>query len=112
MIKLLLLILLGFVLYSFFLSLTAAAFQLPAQNRRQNRQVTGDVMVEDPVCGTCLPQEDAIKARIKGRTTILFQSVLSVSATVITIPPKILIEGVIHEVFYRYRRSVRNPCRP
>ena len=23
-------------------------------------------MVEDPVCGTCLPQEEAIKARIKG----------------------------------------------
>jgi uncharacterized protein len=65
MIKLLLLILLGFVLYSFFLSLTRPTTSFPPKNR-QNRQVKGDVMVEDPVCGTYLPQEDAIKARIKG----------------------------------------------
>jgi len=65
MIKLLLLVLLGFVLYSFFLSLTRPKTNLPPQDR-QNRQVKGDIMVEDPVCGTYLPQEDAIKARIKG----------------------------------------------
>ncbi len=65
MIKLLLLVLLGFVLYSFFLSLTRPKTNLPPLNRR-NRQIDGDVMVEDPVCGTCLPQEDAIKARIEG----------------------------------------------
>lgn len=65
MIKLLLLVLLGFVLYSFLLSLTRPKANLPPKDHR-NRQVKGDVMVEDPVCGTCLPQEDAIKARIKG----------------------------------------------
>lgn len=65
MIKLLLLVLLGFVLYSFFLSLTRPKANLPPKTRR-NHQLNGDVMVEDPVCGTCLPQEDAIQARIKG----------------------------------------------
>jgi YHS domain-containing protein len=65
MIKLLLLVLLGFVLYSFFLSLTRPKTGISPKNR-ESRQVKGDLMVEDPVCGTCLPQEDAIKAHIKG----------------------------------------------
>lgn len=65
MIKLLLLILLGFVLYSFFLSLTRSTTNLPPKKHR-NRQIKGVPMVEDPVCGTYLPEEDAIKARIQG----------------------------------------------
>lgn len=65
MIKLLLLVLLGFVLYSFFLSLTRPKTSISSKDSR-NRQVKGALMVEDPVCGTCLPQEDAIKAHIKG----------------------------------------------
>lgn len=65
MIKLLLLVLLGFVLYSFFLSLTRPKSSLPPKDP-PIRQVKGDLMVEDPVCGTCLPQEDAIKERIQG----------------------------------------------
>ena len=66
MIKLLLLILLGFVLYSFFLSLTRSSSGTPAPPQRK-KQMTGESMVEDPVCGTCLPQNDAIKARIGGK---------------------------------------------
>lgn len=65
MIKLLLLALLGFVLYSFFLSLTRPKTSIPPSNR-ENKQVKGDLMVEDPICGTCLPQGDAIKAHLKG----------------------------------------------
>ncbi|MFO7766704.1 MAG: YHS domain-containing protein [Pelovirga sp.] len=65
MIKLLLLILLGFVLYSFFLSLLRPAPGVPAK-KHQKKQMTGETMVEDPVCGTCLPQADAIKSRIRG----------------------------------------------
>ncbi len=65
MIKLLLLVLLGFVLYSFFLSLTRPKTSIPTR-QRERRQVEGEAMVEDPACGTCLPREDAIKARIKG----------------------------------------------
>ena len=65
MIKLLLLVLLGFVLYSFFLSLTRPKTGIPPEGS-PTRQVKGTLMVEDPVCGTCLPQEDAIKERIRG----------------------------------------------
>jgi uncharacterized protein len=65
MIKLLLLVLLGFVLYSFFLSLTRPKTGISPEGP-PTRQVKGALMVEDPVCGTCLPQDDAVKARIKG----------------------------------------------
>ncbi len=65
MIKLLLLILLGFVLYSFFLSLTRPAPGVPPKNN-QKKQMTGEPIEEDPVCGTCLPRNEAIKARIRG----------------------------------------------
>ena len=65
MIKLLLLILLGFVLYSFFLSLTRPSLGGPPK-KDQKKQMTGETMVEDPVCGTCLLQDDAIKTRIRG----------------------------------------------
>ena len=66
MIKLLLLILLGFVLYSFFLSLMRPAPGSP-QKKYQKKQLQGETMVEDPVCGTCLPQDEAIKARIHAK---------------------------------------------
>lgn len=64
MIKLLLFILLGFVLYSFFMSLLRPPSSAPPQSKA--KEVTGETMVEDPVCGTCLPQQDAIKAHIRG----------------------------------------------
>ncbi len=64
MIKLLMLALVGFVFYSFFSSL-----KLRSGQRRppQNRSSQGETMVEDPQCGTYLPQSDAIKATIHGR---------------------------------------------
>lgn len=63
MIKLLLLALLGFVLYAFFLSLVRPSTGV----KPKNKELTGEVMVEDPACGTFIPQDDALKARIKGQ---------------------------------------------
>ncbi len=67
MIKLLLLILLGFVLYAFFLSLVRPSATGKPADKPANKQLSGEAMVEDPVCGTFLPVNDALKARIKGQ---------------------------------------------
>ena len=65
MIKLLLLILLGFVAYSFIQGLlrsnSRGAGDLP-----KSRSRNGEQMVEDPHCGTFLPLSDALSAQIKG----------------------------------------------
>ena len=64
MIKLLLLALLGFVVYSFFSGLLLRSGK---SRRPPNRTNQGETMVEDPQCGTYLPQSDAIKANFHGR---------------------------------------------
>ncbi|MDX2481996.1 MAG: YHS domain-containing protein [Desulfuromusa sp.] len=63
MIKLLLLVLCGFVFYSMISGLLR-----PGKSRRsENRKDEGEIMVEDPQCGTYLPLSEAIKATIHGR---------------------------------------------
>jgi len=63
MIKLILLVLCGFVFYSMISGLLR-----PGKSKRpQNRSKEGEVMVEDPQCGTYLPVSDAIKANIHGQ---------------------------------------------
>ena len=63
MIKLILLVLCGFVFYSMISGLLR-----PGKSKRpQNRSKEGEVMVEDPQCGTYLPVSDAIKANIDGQ---------------------------------------------
>ncbi len=63
MIKLILLILCGFVFYSMISGLLR-----PGKSKRsQNRSNEGEAMVEDPQCGTYLPLSDTIKANIHGR---------------------------------------------
>ncbi|MCD6187911.1 MAG: hypothetical protein J7K09_07060 [Desulfuromusa sp.] len=63
MIKLILLILSGFVLYSM-----VSGLLNPKKTRRpKNRSNKGEPMVEDPQCGTYLPVSDAIKATIQGQ---------------------------------------------
>lgn len=66
MIKLLLLILLGFVGYSMLQGLIN-----PKENRGgkkpRNRSRDGEEMVEDPQCGTFLPISDAVSAHVNGR---------------------------------------------
>ncbi len=66
MIKLLLLILVGFVAYSMIQGLIR-----PPQNRGRkvprNRSRDGEQMVEDPQCGTFLPVSDAIAAQVGGK---------------------------------------------
>lgn len=66
MIKLLLLILLGFVGYAMIQGIIK-----PKPNRDgkvpRNRSSEGETMVEDPQCGTFLPVSDAIVATINGR---------------------------------------------
>jgi YHS domain-containing protein len=66
MIKLLLLILLGFVGYTMIQGLIR-----PKQHRDdklpRNRSRDGEQMVEDPQCGTFLPISDAVAANIHGR---------------------------------------------
>jgi len=64
MIKLLMLALVGFVFYSFISSLKLGSGR---RQPPQNRSSRGETMVEDPQCGTYLPQSDAIKATIQGR---------------------------------------------
>ena len=63
MIKLILLILCGFVFYSMISGLLR-----PGKSRREgDRTKEGETMVEDPQCGTYLPVSDAIKANIQGQ---------------------------------------------
>jgi YHS domain-containing protein len=63
MIKLILLVLCGFIFYSMISGLLR-----PGKSKRpQNRSKDGEVMVEDPQCGTYLPVSDAIKANIDGQ---------------------------------------------
>ncbi len=63
MIKLLILTLAGFIFYSMISGLLGPK----ARKRPPNRTKEGETMVEDPQCGTYLPQGDAIKATINGR---------------------------------------------
>ncbi|MDA3903506.1 MAG: hypothetical protein PF441_08685 [Desulfuromusa sp.] len=63
MIKLLLLVLCGFVFYSMISGLLR-----PGKSRRpENHSDEGEIMVEDPQCGTYLPLSEAIKATIHNR---------------------------------------------
>lgn len=66
MIKLLMLILLGFVGYSMIQGIIR-----PKEDRGKkmprNRTRDGEQMVEDPQCGTFLPISDAISAHINGK---------------------------------------------
>ncbi len=63
MIKLLLLVLICFVVYS----LISSMLRGPAASRRpKNRSVEGESMVKDPQCGTYLPISDAHRATIRG----------------------------------------------
>ncbi len=63
MIKLILLILCGFVFYS----MISGLLRPKSTKKPQNQSNDGEIMVEDPQCGTYLPQSDAIKATINGR---------------------------------------------
>lgn len=66
MIKILMLILLGFVGYSMIQGMIR-----PKQNREnktpKNRSRDGETMVEDPQCGTFLPVSDAVSTSINGQ---------------------------------------------
>ena len=63
MIKLILLILCGFVFYS----MVSGLLRPGKSKRSQNRSNEGEAMVEDPQCGTYLPLSDAIKTTIHGQ---------------------------------------------
>ncbi len=65
MIKLLLLILVGFVGYSMIQGLLRPSSR-PGGKMPKNRSRDGEQMVEDPQCGTFLPLSDAISAQVKG----------------------------------------------
>ena len=66
MIKLLMLILAGFVVYSMIQGIIR-----PKENRGgkipRNRSRDGEKMVEDPHCGTFIPIGDAVSATINGQ---------------------------------------------
>ena len=64
MIKLLLLVLAGFVVYSLISSLLRPRPPRPPRNRSRE----GEVMVQDPQCGTYLPEGDAISATVNGKS--------------------------------------------
>jgi len=65
MIKLLLLVLLFFVGYSFFQTLFPARKKSDQGSR--HRPPSGEQMVQDPQCGTYLPLSEAVKANIRGQ---------------------------------------------
>jgi YHS domain-containing protein len=63
MIRLLLLTLGGFIIYSLISGLLRPKKKQPPANR----SAAGETMVEDPQCKTFLPESEAIKATINGR---------------------------------------------
>lgn len=65
MIKLLLLTLVGFIVYS----MIQGRIRPPQDQNRtpRNRSRDGEQMVEDPQCGTFLPISDAVKAQVNGK---------------------------------------------
>jgi len=63
MIKLLVLILVGFVVYSMISGLRRPLEKKPPKQRSRD----GEPMVEDPQCGTYLPISDALPATIAGK---------------------------------------------
>ncbi|MBE9486508.1 MAG: hypothetical protein KAT62_02015 [Desulfuromonadales bacterium] len=66
MIKLLILVLLGFVGYSIIQGLIRPK-DSRGRKMPRSRSQEGEQMVEDPQCGTFLPLSDAISANINGR---------------------------------------------
>jgi len=62
MIRLILLILCGFVVYS----LISGLLRPGKSQRPESRRKEGEAMVEDPQCGTYLPISEAVKATING----------------------------------------------
>lgn len=63
MIKLLLLALVGFILYS----LVAGLLTPGRRRQRGNRTSEGEDMVKDPQCGTYLPRSEAVRSTVAGR---------------------------------------------
>lgn len=66
MIKLLILVLLGFVGYSMLQALIRPRPQ-SRDNKPQSRSRNGEQMVEDPQCGTFIPLGEAVSAKINGK---------------------------------------------
>ena len=66
MIKLLILILLGFVGYSMLQALIRPRPQ-SKDKKSSSRNRNGEQMVEDPQCGTFIPLGDAVPAKINGQ---------------------------------------------
>jgi len=63
MIRLLILILVGFVVYSMISGLRRPGINKPPKSRTRD----GEQMVEDPQCGTYLPISDSVTATIAGQ---------------------------------------------
>jgi len=63
MIRLLLLILSGFIIYS----IVSGLLNSIKSQRPKSQSKEGEPMVEDPQCGTYLPVSDAIKATFNGQ---------------------------------------------
>lgn len=67
MIKILMLILLGFVGYSMIQGMIRPKEQKKRGWMQRNRSHEGEQMVEDPQCGTFIPIGDAVSANIGGK---------------------------------------------
>ena len=65
MIKLLIMVLLGFVGYSMLQGLMRP--KQPRHKAPRTRSHDGEQMVEDPQCGTFIPLGDAVQAKIDGK---------------------------------------------
>jgi len=65
--RLIVLILLGFTAYFLIRSLIQTITAVQRQRRRHNPS-QGTEMVQDPVCGSYVPKENALNERIQGET--------------------------------------------
>lgn len=67
MIRLLLLVIIGFLVYSVVVALLRGLGHRPSAPPRE-KSAEGEQMVKDPVCGTYLPRSDALAGTVAGET--------------------------------------------
>jgi len=67
MIRLLLLVIVGFLVYSVVVALLRGLGRRPTAPAHE-KSAEGETMVKDPVCGTYLPRSDALTGTVSGET--------------------------------------------
>jgi YHS domain-containing protein len=66
LVRLLLWLIVGFLIYTVVQMIKQALLKPPAPPAEKSSR--GEEMIQDPECGTYVPRNDAIKAHLKGKT--------------------------------------------